>query len=241
MVQSSLSEADGGPLPSSKQANDLWHDIIKKGLDRYPDNTAVIALHQSSDHLGHLIELSSTFHKETERTYLSWTFRQLDIASQRLVSQLQAFGVTRGFAICPFIYSSVEWAIVLWAAVKLGLLFAPLDPMVLRRKEEARYLLDLVKPAIVVVHNSEDAWGFDAIEASLSVKVKLVFDQEGQTPWNWSVLGDTPDKDQVGHQATLVEPSPKSNGDDIAAIVFSSGTTGKPKVGSIPLLQLLVL
>ncbi|KAL9619919.1 MAG: hypothetical protein Q9160_005476 [Pyrenula sp. 1 TL-2023] len=229
MAETLLSEADGGPLPSSKQANDLWYDIIKLGLDSYPDNTAVIALHQPSNHLGRLIDSSSMVYEEPGRTYLSWTFRQLDTASQRLVSQLQAFGVKRGFTICTFIYSSVEWAIVLWATVKLGLLFTPLDPTVLRRGEEARYLLDLVKPAIVVVHTSGDAGDFDAIEASLSPKVKLIFDQQGQTPRNWFISGDTPDRDSVGHQATLVEPSSKNNGDEIAAIIFSSGTTGKPK------------
>ncbi|KAL9621856.1 MAG: hypothetical protein Q9160_003677 [Pyrenula sp. 1 TL-2023] len=227
MNESLLSEVDGGPLPLSKQANDLWHDIIKPGLQRHSESHAVIALQQPSDHLSHLLDHSSLTQDGKDRKHLCWTFKQLDAASNCVASQLLASGIKRGAAICPFTYSCVEWAILLWASAKLGLVFAPLDPASLKREEEARYLLDLLKPTVIVVQSSEDAKDFDALNISVQPMLKLVLNEKAETLKHWSVMGDTFKNDLSGRLRLSAQCVLRGN--DVAAIMFTSGTTGKPK------------
>lgn len=148
-----LAEADGGALTVEHRT---LYEHVSQGVKNHPQNTAIVCMHQPSDHLGHLIQ-PHTAH--VARQYLVWTYRDLNTAAQRVALGLQARGVRRGSTIATLIQNGVEWAILRNAAVLLDLTFVPLDHGMVTsaRQEELTNLMKVLEPAAVVAMDLEAA------------------------------------------------------------------------------------
>ncbi|KAJ9618463.1 hypothetical protein H2203_009060 [Taxawa tesnikishii (nom. ined.)] len=114
--------------------------------------------------------LSSGFNKDPQATASKtsssnhgvWTHSELVPASGRVARFLVSKGVKQHDTLSTFIWNSVEWAILFWAALRLGLKFVPMDPRSVERREELAYLLSTVRPHVVVVMDEEAAGSFEA-------------------------------------------------------------------------------
>jgi cyclohexanecarboxylate-CoA ligase len=127
--------------------------------------------------------------------------------AERLAGRLAALGVRHGDVVSWQLPNRWEAAVVHLAALRLGAVSNPLNPVF--REREMRLIVAAARPRALVVPR---VWrGFDhaTLAASLDVPVVLVVDDLIDEP-------ATPPPAEV-------EPS------DIAVLLFTSGTTGEPK------------
>lgn len=150
MASLQQAESYGGDLT-------VKHNIyipLEEGATRHPDNAAIIAMHQPGDHLANL-----TSSPKSPNPPLSWTHRELSTAALSVALGLSSRGVRRGGTVVMLFPNRVEWAILMYATIMMGLTFAPLDfGMVTEaRSEELKGLLQTLRPDVVVVGDGEGA------------------------------------------------------------------------------------
>ncbi|KAL9116087.1 MAG: hypothetical protein Q9227_000456 [Pyrenula ochraceoflavens] len=223
-----LSETHGEPMEVTDGHGEIRQNVFGRDSSVTTENKslAVISLHQPANHLqglaGAPVEATAN-----SRRYLSWSYARLNNAADSVLAMLIERGVRRGSTVALFVYSGVEWYIMLWASLKLGAVFVPLDPTSLKRAEELLYLFNLIRPTAVLVNENAGCQILDESEFSEKLLVKLTtgLDTE-QPPHGWMKLDDVPNYiSKAGPPFDLEQPDE----DDIATILFTSGTTGKPK------------
>jgi malonyl-CoA/methylmalonyl-CoA synthetase len=134
------------------------------------------------------------------------TFADLDALSARMAAAFVAQGAAPGDRIAAQIEKSPEGVALYLAVIRGGFVFLPLNTAY--RDDEVAYFLGDAEPKIVVVDPSKAGSRHGA----------LTLDAEGRGTLIDAARATTPD-DRVH----------ASSSTDLAAILYSSGTTGKPK------------
>jgi amino acid adenylation domain-containing protein len=135
----------------------------------------------------------------------SWTYRDLDLVSDRIGRALLAAGVRAGEAVGVCTKRSIELLAGLLGVLKVGGAYVPLDP-----HDPASRLQELAQTAQVrtVVSGSESAAAFRDLDLSV-VSTKSPLPPEESAP-----------AESLQSRATA---------DGAAYVLFTSGSTGKPK------------
>jgi amino acid adenylation domain-containing protein len=141
----------------------------------------------------------------------SLSYGELDRRSNRLAHCLRGHGVRDGAPVAVCVEPSLDIAVCLLGILKAGGAFVPVDPTYPTERQAA--ILDDVQPK-VLLRQSHLRPGLPAAQTAI-VEIDASF-TSGRRP---GVLDDYP--------ATL--PDPHIGLDDVAFIVYTSGTTGKPK------------
>ena len=136
------------------------------------------------------------------------TFGELDARSNRLARLLTSRGVTRGDRLGLFLPNRIEFVDLFLACVKAGVIVVPIN--VLYREREIGHIVSDAEPRAVVTTKelapfvTEGPNGFDAV-------------------WDIDELSEAAaTQDAAAFRLPL-------EGDDAAAIVYTSGTTGRAK------------
>lgn len=82
----------------------------------------------------------------------SWTYRQIDVASDQLAAGLQAQGVRRGDIVSLLLPNCIEFALLWFALAKLGAVTAPVNTAF--RGQVLSGALNLVQSRLLLVHAS---------------------------------------------------------------------------------------
>jgi malonyl-CoA/methylmalonyl-CoA synthetase len=139
-----------------------------------------------------------------------WSYAELVALSGQLANLLQASGVKPGDRIAVQVHKSVEAIALYLAAVRCGAVFLPLNTAYTRA--EVEYFLDDAEPAIFVCDSAREA-EFEGIEARL-----------------FSLDGDGSGSLLAAAQSLEAEFDNVQRGpEDLAAILYTSGTTGLSK------------
>lgn len=153
--------------------------------------------------------------------YKTWTFKQWNERSCRLSNTLRAMGVGYGERVAMIAYNRVEWMEFYAACAKGGQIAVPI-------------LFRLAPPEIeyVINHSESKAFIVEApfVDAINSIRDKLMVPKE-----NFIYLGEGKAPDGYIHYEEVIEkgnpnePEVKVDSADPWMIVYTSGTTGKPK------------
>ena len=135
---------------------------------------------------------------------LALTFGDLEDRSNRMAHALAARGLVAGDRLAVFLTNCVEFVDIYLACIKLGVIFVPVN--VLYREREIRHILGDSEPRAVVTN------------ADLALYLS-----DANTVWLVSDLS----ADAEGRASE--RPAYHANGDDPAALVYTSGTTGASK------------
>ncbi|WP_321396322.1 AMP-binding protein [Emcibacter sp.] len=144
-----------------------------------------------------------------------WTYGDLDDLSARFAGLLRRYGVTPGARVVMQVDKSVGAVALYLGCLRAGAIFIPLNTSY--TAEEVDYFLKDARPQIFVCRpEGEEAAEKLAADACVPF-LKLM----GTSPENcfWAeALATDPDPDIEDYEE-----------DDLAAILYTSGTTGKPK------------
>lgn len=151
-------------------------------------------------------------------SHRSLSFAQWDQRASGLASGLMAQGLKAGDRVAVLAYNSVEWMEIYVALARAGLVAVPLNFRLLPK--ELLYILQDAQVSAVIaghdlVHNIQE------IQSHVSLKAMVVFG--GPAPESW-----------LGYEelvkATFSDSQwPEVKSQDICALMYTSGTTGKPK------------
>ena len=146
---------------------------------------------------------------------LHYSWRDLDRATAMLANLLQSLDLPKGARIAVQVEKSVEAAMLYLATLRAGFVFLPLNTAY--QSGEIEYFIGNAEPSVVVCSPSNFGWVSKiAFKAGTQNVFTLGDDRTG------SLL------DRAAHCSDQHTPA-NCSADDLAAILYTSGTTGRSK------------
>lgn len=146
---------------------------------------------------------------------LLYSWRDLERSSAMMANLLQSLNLPDGARIAVQVDKSVEALVLYLASLRAGYVFLPLNPAY--QSAEIEYFVGNAEPAVVVCSSRNFGWVSKiAFQAGTQNVFTLNDDRTG------SLL------DRAAHCSDQHQVSPQS-ADDLAAILYTSGTTGRSK------------
>jgi len=150
----------------------------------------------------------------------SYAYAELDRAVTNLSTRLaKDFGLAKGDRLAIAAPNCLEFYLSYWAAMRLGVVLVPVN--IRLRPEMIAFILNETEPSTLLVHKDLAA-SVDTLRDKLPAVRKLVsigYESPHAIPFD-SLLEDA---------GSSVPPCSSLTPDDIAVIVYTSGTTGLPK------------
>ncbi len=144
-----------------------------------------------------------------------WTYGQAFDRSARIANLLLAEGVQKGDRIAVQVEKSVETVLLYLASLRIGAVYLPLNTAY--TAPEIRYFLEDARP-VLFIHRPGDERVMAALCAQVGVPRRLTLGVDGK-----GTLAAGADAQAPHQDAHEVQP------DDLAAILYTSGTTGRSK------------
>jgi malonyl-CoA/methylmalonyl-CoA synthetase len=148
-------------------------------------------------------------------TGLAYSWRDLERGTAMIANLLQSLGIEEGARIAVQVEKSVEAMMLYLATLRAGYVFLPLNTAY--QKGEIEYFVGNAEPAVVVCSPANFGWVSKiAFQAGTGHVFTLGDDRTG------SLL------ERAAKQSDRQQPVARSD-DDLAAILYTSGTTGRSK------------
>ncbi len=149
------------------------------------------------------------------------TFRKVEVLSSALSSYLYDLGVRAGSRVCIWMYNCPEFVISYFAIFRLGAIAVPINSMF--RREEAHFVAEDSEAEVMICSSDkiDDAVNIRARVGSLNKILSFSFDAD-----KFPRIGDLAGIFSSGRKFSTEKGI---NPDDTAEILYTSGTTGKPK------------
>src|SRR5688572_23143987 len=146
---------------------------------------------------------------------LFYSWRDLDRASAMIANLLDALGLEEGARIAVQVEKSVEAMILYLATLRAGYVFLPLNTAY--QSAEIEYFIGNAEPAVVVCTSRNAAW-VGPIASAAGTRHVFTLDDD-RTGTLLELAAQCSDR----HEAA------RKSADDLAAILYTSGTTGRSK------------
>ncbi|SEC62539.1 long-chain fatty acid--CoA ligase [Paenibacillus sp. GP183] len=145
-----------------------------------------------------------------------WTYGDMERRFLRLAAYLQSEGVGKGDRVALLSPNDICYFDLLFACAKLGAIFVPLNWRL--AISELEYILQNCRPKVVVVHPQLAEFQENAA-AAYGLTEAL------NSPYKLMSISDL----ESHHKVAAPEDCPDLHIDDPLAIIYTGGTTGKPK------------
>ena len=166
-------------------------------------------------------------YKDSSGKYRGITYGELDLLSSRLASSLRHLGVEREDRVAIISYHGPEWVIADLAVLKLGAIVVPIYHTL--TPSAMSYILTDAGCRLVFVENALMLSSVDAVRKDLPLlEHAVMFEDEGECRRDTCLYISAFLEGEEGGDERQIE-LPDVSPDDIATIVYTSGTTGEPK------------
>ncbi|MET3105292.1 malonyl-CoA/methylmalonyl-CoA synthetase [Oxalobacteraceae bacterium GrIS 1.18] len=146
-----------------------------------------------------------------------YSWNDLDQASAKLANLLTSLELPKGSRVAAHVEKSPEALLLYLATLRAGLIFIPLNTAY--QSAEMRYFIEDAQPAVVVCSPKNFGW---LAQLAFQLGCSHVFTLDDTLPNQGSLLQRAA---LLSSQFQTVSSDP----DDIASILYTSGTTGKSK------------
>src|ERR671914_70863 len=157
-------------------------------------------------------------------TWHEWSFEDFGTAVRELARGLAALGLEPGDRVAILGETRPEWTLADAAVLAAGLVVVPVYHT--NSPEECRYVVDHSGAKAIILENGAQLEKIEAVKAELPGLEHIVSmeDTGGTTTVDdlRARAGETPEAD-LERRLDAIQP------DDVATIVYTSGTTGPPK------------
>ncbi|KNZ34185.1 MAG: AMP-dependent synthetase [Methylibium sp. NZG] len=150
------------------------------------------------------------------------TYADIDRRASQLAAALQQRGVQRGDRVATFLDNSVEAVIAIYATLKCGAVFMPINP--LTKRDKLAYLLNDSRASALIAHAALRSEFEDALAHNKSVHTCYVVGSRNDAPAHADARC-LPYPTQSSQLLTV----PPTIDQDLAGIIYTSGSTGDPK------------
>ncbi|KYG18968.1 cyclohexanecarboxylate--CoA ligase [Bradyrhizobium sp. AT1] len=150
-----------------------------------------------------------------------FTYKELEKLADRAASSLVRLGVGRGDVVTVQLPNWWEFVVTAFACSKIGAVMNPVMPIL--RERELLYILNFCQAKVFIVPKAYRGFDYGAMALAMRadlphLKHVIVADGEDETSFDRTLLAAEPDRLPPG-----LRP------DDMAVLMFTSGTTGEPK------------
>ncbi len=164
--------------------------------------------------------------------WLSHTWKDLRKAVDEIAAALAAEGVERGDRVAILANSRMEWCIVDLANFTLGAVTVPIYQSNL--PDEVEYILDHSGARVVFVEDGEQLSKVQQIKANVPAVIRAIqftgkVRSDDEFVRAFDRYRDTGREHMDAHPGVLEERLAAVTREDMATIVYTSGTTGRPK------------
>jgi long-chain acyl-CoA synthetase len=157
-------------------------------------------------------------------TWHEWSFAELGTAVRELAGGLAALGLEPGDRVALLGETRPEWTLADAALLAAGLVVVPVYHT--NSPEECRYVVDHSGARAIIVENAAQLEKIEAVRAELPGLEHIVsMEPTGSTPTVADLRARAGEVAEAELQRRLDAVGP----DDVATIVYTSGTTGPPK------------
>lgn len=189
-------------------SDQVLEDLFQRAVVATPDKKAVVA------------------HRADRPQPTVLTFRGLDERIGRVAGSLRALGVQRGDVVSVQLPNWWEFIAVALACGRIGAVFCPVMPIL--RERELQFMLELTETKVFVVPSVFRGHDFAAMARGMRSQLPMlrqvvVVDEEGPDGFERCLLSDAPPVGAAAGAARGLDP------DELAVLMFTSGTTGEPK------------
>lgn len=184
-------------------------DFLGRALSDHPDKEALVA------------------YRVDREQPVRLTYRQLCDRVDRAANALRAMGVAHGDVVSVQLPNWWEFVVITLACGRVGAVMNPL--MHIFRERELSYMLDFAESKVLIVPKVFRGFDFSVMAADLQQRLPrlehvIVVDGEGDNSFEHALLsGQAGSVPASCGSATALRP------DDLAVLMFTSGTTGSPK------------
>ncbi|WP_216831807.1 long-chain-fatty-acid--CoA ligase [Alkalihalobacterium elongatum] len=148
-----------------------------------------------------------------------WTFSELDEKVNRFASSLQKLGVKKGDVVSTFLYNTSEFVVALFAAARIGAVFNPINYRL--TASELKYILEDANSKVLLFEKAVHETVSKAKELGVNVDSFIYVDED--TPHFSMNFYRLLEEGETSRPTTTVDE------EDIYIMMYTSGTTGKPK------------
>jgi non-ribosomal peptide synthetase component F/methionyl-tRNA formyltransferase len=138
----------------------------------------------------------------------SISYRELHFRANQLANLLIARGVKRGDLVGVLMDRSIEMVVSLWAALKVGAAYVPLDPAY--PSHRLAMMVEDARPALILTQTARIDQVAELKAAAIAVDEPSIFDGVGSE-----------------------SPSVPIEANDLAYVIYTSGSTGRPKGATV--------
>jgi fatty-acyl-CoA synthase len=150
-----------------------------------------------------------------------WSYAELLDEVERLATVLAAGGVRPGLRVAYLGFNHPMFLVALFAATRLGAIFVPLNFRL--TGPELQYILNDAGAHTLLV-GGEHVAVIDGVRDALSCRVYGCSDGAPEDRTRWPRLAEA-----MAAAKRWSQPAPTPAADDVAMIMYTSGTTGRPK------------
>jgi long-chain acyl-CoA synthetase len=180
--------------------NLVLHQLFENSVQQYPEKIAVI-------------------HDKKRINYLD-----LNLKCDNLARCLKSNGISKGDRVALLFENCVDYIIAYYAAAKLGVVAAPLNPGL--KPDGFQYLLDDLEPAVIISNNKCERL-LKAVSIDHST-IKLIIIKNPKQKWDDFSIPVITFEDSIAPQEGSLPPNTITP-NDLANIIYTSGSTGSPK------------
>lgn len=166
-------------------------------------------------------------------TCLTLSYTQLHRTALKLVAGILANGAQANTTMLMLIPNGGEYAVLLWTCILLRITYVNLDPASLDISgfTELKQILRVLKPQVIVAPDAPSGKAVDVAMSELQLPhpIRLCLSPSRTPGWK-SLLDVAADAAKYPtNEAELLAAARHDNSDRIHSIMFTSGTSGRPK------------